>query len=114
MNIVDLSDIWVTFNLKENLLSKIKVGDKLRAKVPALNDKEITLKVTYIKVLVLADELHGLYLGCARQCAGGERIDECLHLVGIIVHLSAHSAHEVNKKICSHNIQTIHDKHTAK
>ena len=46
--------------------------------------------------LVLADELHGLYLGCARQCAGGERIDECLHLVGIIVHLSAHSAHEVN------------------
>lgn len=33
MNIVDLSDIWVTFNLKENLLSKIKVGDKLRAKV---------------------------------------------------------------------------------
>lgn len=51
MNIVDLSDIWVTFNLKENLLSKIKVGDKLRAKVPALNDKEITLKVTYIKVL---------------------------------------------------------------
>lgn len=51
MNIVDLSDIWVTFNLKENLLSKIKVGDKLKAKVPALNDKEITLKVTYIKVL---------------------------------------------------------------
>lgn len=51
MNIVDLSDIWVTFNLKENLLSKIKVGDKLKAKVPALNDKEIMLKVTYIKVL---------------------------------------------------------------
>lgn len=51
MNIVDLNDIWVTFNLKENLLSKIKVGDKLKAKVPALNDKEITLKVTYIKVL---------------------------------------------------------------
>lgn len=51
MNIVDLNDIWITFNLKENLLSKIKVGDELTATVPALDNKKITLKVTYIKVL---------------------------------------------------------------
>lgn len=51
MNIVDLNDIWITFNLKENLLSKIKVGDQLTATVPALDNKKITLKVTYIKVL---------------------------------------------------------------
>ena len=51
MNIVDLNDIWVTFNVRENFLSKIKVGQQLKAKVPALGDKEITLKVTYIKAL---------------------------------------------------------------
>ena len=51
MNIVDLNDIWVTFNVRENFFSKIKVGQQLKAKVPALGDKEITLKVTYIKAL---------------------------------------------------------------
>ena len=51
MKIVDLKDIWVTFNERENFLSKIKVGQQLKAKVPALGDKEITLKVTYIKAL---------------------------------------------------------------
>ena len=38
MNIVDLNDIWVTFNVRENFLSKIKVGQQLKAKVPALGD----------------------------------------------------------------------------
>lgn len=51
MNIVDLSDIWITFNIREDLLSKIKMGDILYAKVPALNNKEVKIKIYYIKVL---------------------------------------------------------------
>ncbi len=51
MTIVDLSDIWVTFNVREDLLSKIAMGDILSATVPALGNKEVKLKVTYIKVL---------------------------------------------------------------
>ena len=51
MTIVDLSDIWVTFNVREELLSKIAMGDILTATVPALGNKEVKLKVNYIKVL---------------------------------------------------------------
>ncbi len=51
MTIVDLSDIWVTFNVREELLSKIKMGDIFTATVPALGNKEVKLKVTYIKAL---------------------------------------------------------------
>ncbi|MGP1515080.1 MAG: HlyD family secretion protein [Bacteroidales bacterium] len=51
MTIVDLNDIWVTFNIREELLSKIGMGDIITAKVPALNNKEVKLKVNYIKVL---------------------------------------------------------------
>lgn len=51
MSIVDLNDIWVTFNVREELLSKIKMGDIIEGKVPALGDKKVKLKITYIKVL---------------------------------------------------------------
>ncbi len=50
MTIVDLNDVWVTFNVREELLSKIKMGDTLLAQVPAL-DRTIKLKVNYIKAL---------------------------------------------------------------
>jgi HlyD family secretion protein len=51
MTIVDLEDIWVTFNVREDLLSKIAMGDVLTATVPALGNKEVKLKVSYIKAL---------------------------------------------------------------
>ncbi len=51
VTIVDLSDIWITFNLREDLLSKIKKGTTFTATFPALDNKEITLVVTYINVL---------------------------------------------------------------
>ena len=51
MTIVDLSDIWVTFNVREELLSKIQMGDVFTATVPALGNKEVKLKVNYIKAL---------------------------------------------------------------
>ena len=51
MNIVDLNDVWVVFNIREDLLSSIKVGKEFDATVPALGNKVITLKVNYIKAM---------------------------------------------------------------
>ncbi len=51
ITIADLDDIWVVFNVKENYLSKIKMGTIIKAKFPALGDKEIELKVNYINPL---------------------------------------------------------------
>lgn len=51
ITISDMSDVWVVFNIKENLLSKIKMGTVLYAKFPAFDNKKIELKVTYISPL---------------------------------------------------------------
>lgn len=51
VTIVDLDDIWIVFNLTEELLSDIKKGDIIPARFPALKMKEINLKITYINVL---------------------------------------------------------------
>ena len=51
MNIVDLSDIWVVFNIREDLLTNIRVGKDFEATVPALGNEVITLKVNYIKAM---------------------------------------------------------------
>ena len=51
VTLVDLSDVWVSFNLREDLLSAIKKGSIIQAKFPALGMKEIPLRVTYINVL---------------------------------------------------------------
>jgi len=51
MNVMDLTDIWVVFNVREDLLSGIRQGEVFNAIVPALGDKEIQLKVTNIKAL---------------------------------------------------------------
>lgn len=47
--ILDTTDTWVTFNIKETLLPKITVGMKMMAYVPAL-DRNVELEVTYISV----------------------------------------------------------------
>ena len=49
MNIVDLNDVWVVFNIREDLLPKISLGKEFEATVPALGNKTIKLKVNYIK-----------------------------------------------------------------
>lgn len=49
MNIADLTDMWVSFSIREDLLSQVKVGNEVKAFVPALDNLEITLKVYYMK-----------------------------------------------------------------
>lgn len=51
VTLVDLSDVWVTFNLREDLLSKIRMGSILRARIPALGGLEVDLKVNHIAAL---------------------------------------------------------------
>ncbi len=48
MSISMMSDIWGTFNVREDQLNGMKAGDTFTAFVPAFN-KDITLKVTHIK-----------------------------------------------------------------
>jgi HlyD family secretion protein len=49
MNIVDLNDLWVVFNIREDLLANISIGKEIEAVVPALGNKTVKLKVNYIK-----------------------------------------------------------------
>ena len=50
MNIAILDDMWVTFNVREDLLQGLTMGTEFEAFVPAL-DKNISLKVNYMKDL---------------------------------------------------------------
>lgn len=49
MNVAMMKDMWVTFNIREDLLNGVQIGDEFTAFIPAINKEEIKLKVTYIK-----------------------------------------------------------------
>ena len=48
MNISIMKDLWATFNIREDQLNGMKVGDTFKAFLPAFNE-EIELKVSHIK-----------------------------------------------------------------
>ncbi|MCO6524475.1 MAG: efflux RND transporter periplasmic adaptor subunit [Candidatus Schmidhempelia sp.] len=50
-SIIDLNDIWFTFNIREDLLGNLKVGDTFQVKVPALNNQIVDVKVTVLNAL---------------------------------------------------------------
>jgi len=47
-SMIDIGHPWFTFNLREDLLKGLKVGDTFSVKVPALKDATIQVKVTVI------------------------------------------------------------------
>ena len=49
VSIIDTTNIWAIFNIKETLLPKIKIGSKMAAYVPALG-RDIIFEVRYISV----------------------------------------------------------------
>jgi HlyD family secretion protein len=51
MSIVDLNDIWFSFNVREDVLGELKMGKTFKVKIPALNNQVIVVKVSYIKAL---------------------------------------------------------------
>lgn len=48
VTLVDLSDLWVHFDLREDLVKTIKVGDRFDVRIPALADRRVTVEVKLI------------------------------------------------------------------
>ena len=50
MTVTDLSDLWFTFNIREDYLHGMNVGDELLLSVPALDGKRLKAVVNYMAV----------------------------------------------------------------
>ena len=51
ISVVDIFDNWVVFNLREDLLAKIRMGSVFDVKIPAIDNKPIKVKVNYISAM---------------------------------------------------------------
>ena len=50
MNLIDSSDEWVVFNIREDRMADFKIGTKFKGIVPALANQEIEMEVKHIAV----------------------------------------------------------------
>jgi HlyD family secretion protein len=48
VTLIDLADVWVHFDLREDLVKTLKVGDRFDVRIPALDDRSITVEVKLI------------------------------------------------------------------
>ena len=48
ITLIDLADVWIHFDLREDLLKTIKGGDRFDVRIPALNDRSVTVEVKLI------------------------------------------------------------------
>jgi HlyD family secretion protein len=48
ITLIDLADVWIHFDLREDLLKTLKVGGRFNVRVPALDDRSITVEVKLI------------------------------------------------------------------
>ena len=48
LTLVDLGDVWLRFDLREDLVRGLKVGDRLTARIPALGDRSVEAEVRLI------------------------------------------------------------------
>ncbi len=48
VTLIDLADVWIHFDLREDLLKTLKVGDRFDVHIPALNDRRVTVEVRLI------------------------------------------------------------------
>ncbi len=51
MAIVDLNDVWFTFSVREDMLSRFAVGSAIEVRIPALGETRYPLTVTHIKAM---------------------------------------------------------------
>ncbi|MBS2099644.1 HlyD family secretion protein [Carboxylicivirga linearis] len=51
VTITDLSDAWVTFNIREDWLPKVKQGSQFPVTIPALGMNDVMVEVTFINSL---------------------------------------------------------------
>jgi HlyD family secretion protein len=48
VTLIDLGDMWVHFDLREDLVKSLKVGDRFDVRIPALGDRHVTVEVRLI------------------------------------------------------------------
>ena len=48
LTLIDLSDLWIHFDLREDLIKTLRVGDRFDVRIPALSDRRITVEVRLI------------------------------------------------------------------
>ena len=48
ITLIDLDDLWIHFDLREDLVKTLKVGDRFDVRIPALADRRITVEVKVI------------------------------------------------------------------
>jgi HlyD family secretion protein len=65
LSLIDLSDVWLRFNLREDLVKGLKVGDRFKMRAPALGDQEIEAEIKLI-------ETRGEYAGWRANRATGD------------------------------------------
>jgi HlyD family secretion protein len=65
ISLVDLNDLWVQFDLREDLMRDLKVGSRIDVRVPALGDRIVPLQVRVV-------ESKGEYTGWRTTRATGD------------------------------------------
>jgi HlyD family secretion protein len=48
LSLVDMNDVWLRFDLREDLVRDLKVGDKIAVRIPALGDRQVLAEVRLI------------------------------------------------------------------
>jgi HlyD family secretion protein len=48
VTLIDLDDLWIHFDLREDLVRTLKVGDRFNVRIPALGDRPIAVEVRLI------------------------------------------------------------------
>ena len=51
VTIIDLSDVWLTFNIREDMLSKFIMGKNIEVTIPALDNLKTLVKISFISPL---------------------------------------------------------------
>jgi HlyD family secretion protein len=48
VTLIDLADVWIHFDLREDLVKGLKIGDRFDVHIPALDDRNVTVEVKLI------------------------------------------------------------------
>jgi HlyD family secretion protein len=48
ITLIDLADVWIHFDLREDLVKNLKVGDRFDVRIPALDERRVTVEVKLI------------------------------------------------------------------
>ncbi|HWT99156.1 MAG TPA: efflux RND transporter periplasmic adaptor subunit [Terriglobales bacterium] len=48
MSLVDMNDVWLRFDLREDLIKHVKLGDHIMVRIPALGDRQVQAEIKLI------------------------------------------------------------------